>query len=145
MLFNTPEYFLLFLPVSIIVYFFFSKRRYFAASKLWLRLCSLFFYCYWKFDYIWILLGSIVFNFVVGSILSKESHGRQNALENSQNTQLNVTKRKVVLVFGVLANVVMLGYYKYTDFIISDLNLLLGTSYELVHIVLPLAISFFTF
>ena len=109
MLFNTPEYFLLFLPVSIIVYFFFSKRRYFAASKLWLLLCSLFFYCYWKFDYIWILLGSIVFNFVVGSILSKEANGRQNALENSQNTQLNVTKRKVVLVFGVLANVVMLG------------------------------------
>ena len=145
MLFNTPEYFRLFLPVSIIVYFFFSKRRYFAASKLWLLLCSLFFYCYWKFDYIWILLGSIVFNFVVGSILSKEANGRQNALENSQNTPLHVTKRKVVLVFGVLANVVMLGYYKYTDFIISDLNLLLGTSYELVHIVLPLAISFFTF
>ncbi len=94
MLFNTPEYFLLFLPVSIIVYFFFSKRRYFAASKLWLLLCSLFFYCYWKFDYIWILLGSIVFNFVVGFILSKEANGRQNALENSQNTQLNVTKKK---------------------------------------------------
>ena len=76
---------------------------------------------------------------------SKEANGRQNALENSQNTQLNVTKRKVILVFGVLANVAMLGYYKYTDFIISDLNLLFGTSYELVHIVLPLAISFFTF
>ncbi len=152
MLFNTPEYFLLFLPVSIIVYFFFSKRRYFAASKLWLLLCSLFFYCYWKFDYIWILLGSIVFNFVIGSILSKEACASQSELKDNKNsdkhtqiTKLNLTKRKLILIFGVSANVALLGYYKYTDFLISDLNLLLGSSYELVHIVLPLAISFFTF
>lgn len=152
MLFNTPEYFLLFLPVSIIVYFFLSKRRYFAASKLWLLLCSLFFYCYWKFDYIWILLGSIVFNFVVGSILSKEASAsqivlrvNQNAGESTHKIKLNLTKRKLILIFGVLANTALLGYYKYTDFLISDLNLLLGTSYDLVHIVLPLAISFFTF
>jgi D-alanyl-lipoteichoic acid acyltransferase DltB (MBOAT superfamily) len=156
MLFNTPEYFLLFLPVSIIVYFFFSKRRYFAASKLWLLLCSLFFYCYWKFDYIWILLGSIVFNFVIGSILSKEANAdedatklgvkdNQNSDERTLKNRVCSTKRKLILIFGVLANVALLGYYKYTDFLISDLNLLLGTSYELVHIVLPLAISFFTF
>lgn len=134
MLFNTPEYFLLFLPVSIIVYFFFSTRRYFAASKLWLLLCSFFFYCYWKFDYVWILSGSIVFNFVTGSILSKEASSHNDSKEEDERfrkRKLSSFKRKLLLTFGVLANVALLGYYKYTDFLISDFNLFFGTSYEL--------------
>lgn len=151
MLFNAPEYFLLFLPVSIVIYFLFCKRRFFVASKMWLLLCSLFFYCYWKFDYIWILLGSIVFNFVVGSILSKESDYIEKENGGSQShsfagkSGVKQTERKVILFFAILSNAGLLGYYKYTDFLISDINLLLGSSFDSFHIVLPLAISFFTF
>ena len=113
MLFNSIEYFLAFLPLSIIVYFAFVHRRFFIASKVWLLVCSLFFYCYWKFDYIWILLASIVFNFTIGSILSDLS-------KSSIKTKLS----KYILILGIISNVLLLVYYKYTDFLIKDLNLL---------------------
>ena len=134
MLFNSIEYFLAFLPLSIIVYFAFVHRRFFVASKVWLLVCSIFFYCYWKFDYIWILLASIIFNFTVGSILSDLS-------KRTIKPKIN----KCILTLGIVSNVALLVYYKYTDFIIKDINLFFNLSFNLQHIVLPLAISFFTF
>src|SRR5574344_2564077 len=134
MLFNSIEYFLAFLPLSIIVYFAFVHRRFFVASKVWLLVCSLFFYCYWKFDYIWILLASIIFNFTIGAILSDLS-------KCSLKTKLS----KCILILGIISNVLLLVYYKYTDFLIKDLNLLFNLSFNLQYIVLPLAISFFFF
>lgn len=134
MLFNSIEYFLAFLPLSIIVYFAFVHRRFFIASKVWLLVCSLFFYCYWKFDYIWILLASIVFNFTIGAILSDLS-------KSSIKTKLS----KYILILGIISNVLLLVYYKYTDFLINDVNLLFNLSFNLQYIVLPLAISFFSF
>ncbi len=53
--------------------------------------------------------------------------------------------RKAILSTGIFANLFLLGYYKYTDFLIGNVNTLLGTNQALLHIVLPLAISFFTF
>lgn len=53
--------------------------------------------------------------------------------------------RKVVLTTGIAANLLLLGYFKYTDFLLSNINIALGTDYPLPHILLPLAISFFTF
>src|SRR5574344_2348694 len=134
MLFNSIEYFLAFLPLSIIVYFAFVHRRFFIASKVWLLVCSLFFYCYWKFEYIWILLASIIFKFTIGAILSDLS-------KCSIKTKLS----KCILILGIISNVLLLIYYKYTDFLIKDLNLLFNLSFNLQYIVLPLAISFFSF
>ena len=50
-----------------------------------------------------------------------------------------------LLTFGIVANVTLLGYFKYTDFLIENVNLAFETSVPLVHLALPLAISFFTF
>lgn len=54
-------------------------------------------------------------------------------------------QRKLLLLIGILANVGLLGYYKYTDFFIENWNFLSGSDYALKHIVLPIGISFFTF
>lgn len=53
--------------------------------------------------------------------------------------------RKIILVFGIVANLSLLGYFKYADFFIENINLLTGKEYKLLHLALPLAISFFTF
>jgi D-alanyl-lipoteichoic acid acyltransferase DltB (MBOAT superfamily) len=53
--------------------------------------------------------------------------------------------RKKLLAFGIAINLALLGYFKYTDFFIENLNTLFGLSLPYPHIVLPLAISFFTF
>jgi len=65
--------------------------------------------------------------------------------------QLNQNKEKIksyqksLLTFGIVANLTLLGYFKYTDFFIENINLALHTNLPLLHLALPLAISFFTF
>ena len=71
MLFNTPSFIFLFLPVSFFVYFLLNRNGLFLAGKTWLVATSLFFYAYWNLAYLPILLGSIFFNFAVGTGFSK--------------------------------------------------------------------------
>ena len=77
-------------------------------------------------------LASMLTNYVIGNSLN----------ENIQNIRVN---KKVLLSFGIFTNIAMLGYFKYSDFFIENLNLFLETSFPLLHLTLPLAISFFTF
>jgi len=53
--------------------------------------------------------------------------------------------KKSVLAIGVITNLALLGYFKYSDFLIENFDLLFGASVPLMHLALPLAISFFTF
>lgn len=53
--------------------------------------------------------------------------------------------KKSLLTLGIVANLLLLGYFKYSDFFIENFNVAFGTSYSLLHLMLPLAISFFTF
>jgi len=62
--------------------------------------------------------------------------------ENFKKIQVH---KKALLTFGIVANVALLGYFKYTDFLIENVNAVFDTSVPLVHLALPLAISFFTF
>lgn len=127
MLFNSFIYLFLFLPVTLIVFFAVGRRapRYAVG---WLVFASLFYYSWWNPAYLWIIIASILFNYLVGVILC-------------QKLKLN----KVVLVFGVVANLIFLGYFKYTSFLIENLNSLFANDFHVKNIVLPLAISFFTF
>ena len=59
--------------------------------------------------------------------------------------QEKAKKPKGFLTFGILANITLLGYYKYTDFFIENFNGIFGSSVPLMHVILPLGISFFTF
>jgi len=134
MLFNSFEYLLAFLPVTFVIYFLLNRWRVTKAGTAWLVLASLFFYSWWNVKYLALISCSILVNFGVGSALGRT--GREHAAAGS---------RKSILLFGILFNVLLLGYYKYTDFFIANLNALAGWNLAVQKIVLPLGISFFTF
>ena len=129
MLFNTFDFILLFLPITWLVYFSLNKMHLVEASRVWLVLCSLFFYGYWNINYVILILISIFFNFMVGNMLSL----------------YNFKQRRLMLTLGVSVNLAFLGYYKYTNFFVENINTLLNTNIQVGKIILPLAISFFTF
>ncbi len=129
MLFNSYEYIFLFLPIVLSVYFMLNKQKLLILSKCWLIFASIFFYGFLTPKYIPILLGSIFINFAIGSTLYA-------------NTKLN---KKLLLFIGILINIVCLGYFKYTDFFISTINSIFNLHINLLHIILPLGISFYTF
>ena len=132
MIFSTYQFIFLFLPVAFFVYFLLNRFRYYSIAKIWLVLTSLYFYGQGSPDFFPFFLGSVVGNYVVGTCLVR--------MDGEQKTQ-----RKLLLLIGILANVGLLGYYKYTDFFIENWNFISGSDYALKHIVLPIGISFFTF
>jgi D-alanyl-lipoteichoic acid acyltransferase DltB (MBOAT superfamily) len=136
MLFNSYEFIFFFLPVTFFIYFWLNKKRLTQASKAWMVLASLFFYSWWNIIYLPLILGSILVNFTIGSTITRM---------NGTFTSKKMISSKSILIFGIVSNLLLLGYFKYMDFFISNVNLLSGTHLELLHIVLPLGISFFTF
>lgn len=133
MLFNSFLYLLIFLPVTVGGYYYLNERRLTSASTVWLIIASLFFYSYWKLSFLPIIVVSIIVNYVTGNYFTRRS------------VQKNILLRKLILITGVGFNVGLLGYFKYTDFFITNINMLFGTDAGLLHIALPLGISFFTF
>ncbi len=133
MLFNSHGFIFAFLPVTFLIYFFLNKKRLTEASKAWLVLSSLFFYSWWNIAYLPLIMGSMLFNYVIGSALSGQRSSEPTAY------------RREILFFGVISNLALLGYYKYADFFILNTNLALDSEIEPLHLILPLAISFFTF
>jgi D-alanyl-lipoteichoic acid acyltransferase DltB (MBOAT superfamily) len=132
-LFNSYEYLFLFLPITVVVYFLLNKQKLTTAATAWLVLASLFFYGWWNVKYLALILGSILFNFAVGSALRKSGQGHARI------------SSRTILAFGIVVDVLLLGYYKYTVFFISNINTLAGWDLTVQKIILPLGISFFTF
>ena len=89
---------------------------------------SLYFYAYFKWIYLYIIMLSIVVNYSIATLM-----------------RLCREYRRVFLFLGIFFNVGLLGYFKYTDFFIENVNYLMGAHIDLRHILLPLGISFFTF
>lgn len=133
MIFSTYQFILIFLPITFCGYFLLQHAKMRSCAKLWLVLASFYFYAQGSPDFFPFFLGSVVGNYVLGSTLGK-LQGEKNKVE-----------RVLVLTFGVLANCALLGYYKYTDFFIINVNRLTGADFALKNIVLPIGISFFTF
>ncbi len=131
MLFNSYEFIFLFLPISFFIYFYLNKRHLVKASKLFLVVASLFFYGWWNVKYLPLILVSMLFNYTVGKSLSSKKSSR--------------VSKKGMLLIGVVLNLALLGYFKYMDFFIENFNILFSTKVSLLHLALPLAISFFTF
>jgi len=138
MLFNSPEYIFLFLPIAVVTYFVLNKLRYVMAAKLWLVMASFFFYGYWNPAYLPLLWSSIGVNYWIGTLLQR-SFG-----EASPPLPLGKS-RKFFLVLGVVFNLGLLCIFKYADFMIGNFNAVAGADVPLVKLILPLAISFFTF
>ena len=132
MLFNSYEFIFFFLPFSFFVYFFLLSQRLVTGAKAFLVFASLFFYSWWNITYLPLILTSMLFNYSIGNTLN----------ENFKKIKVH---KKSVLFFGIIANLSLLAYFKYMDFFLENINLLAGTSIPLLHLALPLAISFFTF
>ena len=132
MLFNSFEFIFIFLPVTFFLYYFLLHKRLFLGAKAVLIAASLFYYAWWRLEYLPIILATLLFNYVVGTILSSDSTRAASA-------------KLHVLVIGITLNLLLLSYYKYFDFIIENVNQISGTTFNLMGLTLPLAISFFTF
>lgn len=133
MLFNSYEFIFLYLPVVFFGFFWIAHHSHRLAA-LWLAAASLFFYGWWNPQFVLLLLASIAVNYALGYAIG---HVRIKA-----DTQRAATR---LLIFAVSANLLLLGYFKYTNFFISSVNQLAGAHWGLADIVLPLGISFFTF
>lgn len=132
MLFNSFPFIAVFLPVTLIVYFQLNRMRLVLAADSWLLAASVFFYGWWDIRYVPLLLGSILFNYTIGSLL---------AVQEVEKPRFS---RKAVFLTGISANLLLLGYFKYTDFFLETINSVTGSTIPLLQIVLPLGISFFT-
>ena len=131
MLFNSYEFIFLFLPITLVIYFILNKYNKNMLAKAWLVIASLYFYSYFNKSYLILIIVSILVNYFIGTELNMKTN--------------NVIRRKVLLIFGVLFNLGTLGYFKYYDFFVENINYVFKTNFNLLHIMLPLGISFFTF
>ena len=126
MLFNSPVFLLAFLPITMAGFWLIGRGRTSPPARIWILLASLVFYGWWDPRYLILLVGSIALNFTVGTALRRRP-------------------RRALLAAGIAADLGLLAYFKYLDFLRGTVNAALGTSLPLLHIALPLGISFFTF
>ena len=138
MLFNSYEFIFAFLPITFFIYFYLNYKRLTIAAKGFLVFASLFFYSWWDIVYLPLILSSILFNYLIGTTLSKSDEDNKIGLNKSFS-------KKSILIFGIVCNVALLGYFKYTNFFLENFNGIFDSNIPLQHIILPLGISFFTF
>ncbi len=131
MLFNSDIYIYLFLPIVIIVYFLISICKLRIIATGWLIFASFVFYGFWNISYVPLLLFSIGFNYLLGYHLSLP--------------RTKLSNKQFLLAVGILGNITLLGIFKYADFVVNNLNWFLDVNLSLLNLLLPLAISFFTF
>jgi D-alanyl-lipoteichoic acid acyltransferase DltB (MBOAT superfamily) len=129
MIFNSYQFLFAFLPVVLAGTFLLACFGA-AAAQFWLIAASLFFYAAWNAAYLPLLLGSIVFNYVIAA--------RMANVENPGT-------RSWLLGLAVAVDLGLLGYYKYTGFFLETVNAAAGTDYMWRSLILPLGISFYTF
>lgn len=127
MIFSSYEFIWLFFPITLIIYFLLNKYYFYTTSRVFLVLASLFFYSWWDLKYLPILLMSMGGNYYLGIKIRLSNY------------------KKKYLILGIVANIVLLGYFKYMDFFIENYNFVFNQQIELLNLALPLAISYFTF
>lgn len=130
MLFNSYFFIFVFLPLSVLGYFALNRLTRPRYANYFLLAMSLWFYGANDLRSLPVLLISIVLNYLIGSAILTSPYRRT---------------KTALLVCGVLVNLGALGIFKYLNFFLSNLSLLLGQSYDPIHLLLPLGISFFTF
>ena len=131
MLFNSYSFILFFLPLTLLGFFALGMRGLHRTAIVWVIAASICYYGWWNPPYLLLLVGSVLFNFAIGTALTRSA--RRGGVH------------RAILVVGVAANLGTLAYFKYANFFIENLNHLTGTDIQFQSIALPLAISFFTF
>ena len=141
MLFSSFAFIFAFLPITLLGFYALKSLGYFQSAKVFLILASLFFYGYFKVEYIFILIFSVLINFTLANLILRQT---------SKNSNKNARNNKFLLYGGIFFNLALLGGFKYTDFLLENFNLFsqilnLDFNIPLPHILLPLGLSFITF
>ena len=130
MLFSSIIFLFYFLPIVIAVYYL-IPARFIKARNLVLLIASLFFYSWGEPVYVFLMIYSSVFNFVMARQIEKDVTHKRSGRGN--------------LIFTVIVNLFILGFFKYYGFLIDTVNGILGTSIHYTSLALPIGISFYTF
>lgn len=136
MLFNSHAFILVFLPLTLALVLGLSRLGARGLAKLALFAASLFFYGYWSPKYVFLLLAILATNYATAQVLLRLNTGATAGPSRVRTT---------VLGLGLLANVGVLGYFKYTNFAVGILGSAIGHKLNIASIALPLGISFITF
>lgn len=126
MVFSSSVFFMAFLPITLILYFLIPQRH-LKLRNLWLLLASLVFYAWGEPKYIAVMAFSILFNYIMGLAIEAKH------------------RAKPMLIACVCGNLAILGFFKYTDFVLESVNGLFGGEISLLNVALPIGISFYTF
>lgn len=133
MIFSSYEFLFLFMPIVLIGYFVFFARR---GRVVFLTLMSYVFYGWWDYRFCGLLLASTIIDYYAGKFLARAS---------------SRTRARRWLILSMCTNLAMLGFFKYYDLGATTVNRLAGllgahsTLLPLLHLVLPVGISFYTF
>jgi len=129
-LFNSLEFLLLFLPLTLAGYYLMIRAGLREYIFVYLVIASLVFYSVWNPPYTLLLIASMGFNYAVGVGIEKRRGTRAAT---------------ALLVLATAVHLAVLGWYKYANFFVDNVNAVAGTDWSLYRIILPLAISFYTF
>lgn len=131
MIFSSYGFLLLFLPITVFGYLFLNHINKETAAKIFMILASILFYSWWKVDHIWVMFAAIGFNYGVSGLIEK--------------ARLAGRRTGPLLALGVTGDLAALGYFKYANFFLENVNVLTHADLSAINIVLPLAMSFYTF
>ena len=131
MIFSSYEFIFIFFPIVIVGYFLLSYFKNRNIQYSYLLIMSLVFYGWFNFSYLYIIIFSILFNYFLALLMDKKDS--------------NKNLKKTIVIVGIIINLSLLGYFKYYDFFIENINILFNTNIMLKNLILPLGISFFTF
>lgn len=127
MVFSSTIFLCVYLPLVLLGYYICPKK----GRNLFLLIVSLVFYAWGEPKYVFLMIFSILVNYIFGRLMDK-NRGRQKRM-------------KLMLVLSVVIDIGLLSVFKYTDFVITNVNAIFGSSFDLLNIALPIGISFYTF
>lgn len=127
MVFSSTIFLCVYLPLVLLGYYICPKK----GRNLFLLIVSLVFYAWGEPKYVFLMIFSILVNYIFGRLMDK-NRGRKKRM-------------KLLLVLSVVIDLGLLSVFKYTDFIITNVNAIFGSSFDLLNIALPIGISFYTF
>ena len=130
MLFSSIIFLVIFLPVVLFGYYvLFRKSR--KLQNVFLLIASLIFYAWGEPKFVFIMIASIIFNWIMGFLVDKYREKKGAA--------------KAIIIFDVVFNLGLLFVFKYLMFTMENINSVFGLSMRIPEIALPIGISFFTF
>lgn len=127
MVFSSTIFLCVYLPLVLLGYYICPKK----GRNLFLLIASLVFYAWGEPKYVFLMIFSILVNYIFGRLMDKHRENKK--------------RLKLMLVLSVVIDIGLLSVFKYTDFIITNVNAIFGSSFDLLNIALPIGISFYTF